>query len=81
MVDRGLKRRRLVGIFLLGLVLTCYPILSIFNRPEMVFGFPLLYLYLFAVWTALIVLIVIVTRTRNGGYPTPPIETFENRED
>lgn len=61
MINRGMKRRRLVGIFLLGLVLCSYPVLSVFNRQITVFGLPLLYLYLFSAWALLIVLIILTT--------------------
>lgn len=73
MITRGLKRKRLVGIFLLGFALSCYPILSIFNRPVLLFGFPVLYLYLFATWALIIALIIGVTwadaRTKRDGSP------------
>jgi hypothetical protein len=62
------KTRRLAGIFLLGWVLLNYPILSIFNLPDSWGGFPLLYVYVFAAWTLIIVLLAVVTRS---GRPHP----------
>ena len=61
MTRENAKGRRLVGVFLLGLVLLNYPILSLFNLQKLLFGVPLLYCYMFFVWAALIGLIVFIT--------------------
>lgn len=54
---RGLAEQRLVVVFLAGVVLFNYPVLMLFDRPELPFGFPLLYVFVFVVWAALIALI------------------------
>ena len=54
------KSRRLVGLFLLAVVLYNYPVLSLFNLSETISGIPVLYLYLFIVWLLAIVLEVII---------------------
>ena len=54
--------RRLFGLFLLGVILFNYPILSIFNLEKFWFGIPMLYLYMFTAWLLLILLIGFVTR-------------------
>ncbi len=54
---KGLAGQRLVAVFIAGLVLLNYPILSLFDRPQTVFGLPLLHAYLFAVWVALILIV------------------------
>nr|MDP2190837.1 hypothetical protein [Rhodoferax sp.] len=46
--------QRLVAIVLLGCVLFNYPVLSLFSKPGAMFGIPLLYFYIFAVWALLI---------------------------
>ena len=46
--------QRLVAIVLLGALLFNYPVLSLFSKPGVWFGIPLLYLYIFAVWAFLI---------------------------
>jgi len=56
------KNRFLVFIFLLGIVLFNYPVLSLFNLNIMVSGVPLLYLYLFFVWGLIIGLIAMAAR-------------------
>lgn len=52
--------QRLVAIVLLGCVLFNYPVLSLFSKPGALFGIPLLYFYIFAVWTLLIALLAYV---------------------
>jgi hypothetical protein len=53
---------RLVGVSLLGLALLSYPLLSLADRPRLVAGIPLLYLYLFGVWALLIALLALLER-------------------
>ena len=57
--------RRLVGLFLFGLLMFNFPLLSIFNRPVLVFGLPLLYLYLFGVWSMFIFLMMVISLARS----------------
>ncbi|MGL1835079.1 hypothetical protein ACKVEX_15930 [Rhodocyclaceae bacterium SMB388] len=54
---RGLARQRLVAVFLTAALLFNYPLLSLFDRPEAVFGFPMVYVFMFAVWGAVIAVI------------------------
>jgi hypothetical protein len=54
------KGQRLFGLFLLGCLLFNYPLIALFNSRATVFGIPLLYAYLFAAWTLLIVLVAII---------------------
>jgi len=56
----GTTGQRLAAIFMMGCVLLNYPILSLFSRPEDVNGIPLLYVFVFAVWTVLIGLMAVV---------------------
>jgi hypothetical protein len=44
------------ALFLAGVVAVTPPLLMVFDRPVMLFGLPLLYVYLFALWGGLIVL-------------------------
>jgi len=43
-----------VGLFLAALVLFNFPIISLFDRNSLLFGIPLLYLYLFLIWSLVI---------------------------
>lgn len=56
--------RRLVGLFLLGVLLFNFPLLNLFNRPVLALGIPVLYLYLFAVWSLIIFLMLMVSRSK-----------------
>ena len=56
------KHPRLLGLFLLFLLLFNYPIISIVNQPVLVWGIPLLYLYLFGAWLLMILLLALVVR-------------------
>lgn len=57
MMRRGLARQRLVAVFLTAALLFNYPLLSLFDRPEAIFGLPMLYVFMFAVWGAVIAVI------------------------
>ncbi len=52
----NVKAHRFVALFLLGFFLFNYPVLAVFNHARLVLGVPLLYLYLFLAWGALIAL-------------------------
>ena len=56
------KNGRLIAVFFLGVLLLTYPILTLFDYSILLFGIPLLFLYLFAVWVGLIGLIGLITR-------------------
>ena len=56
MKDSGIDYQRLIALFLLGWVLFNFPLLSLFNRPATLFGIPILYIYIFAAWAAVIAL-------------------------
>ena len=59
------KNKRLVALFLLGCFLLNYPILSLVNLQILIFGLPLLYVYLFSVWCLLISLTALATLVRS----------------
>ncbi len=61
--------KRLVALFLLGCVLLNYPILSLVNLEILIFGLPLLYVYLFGVWCLLISLTALTTLFRSRKRP------------
>ena len=52
---------RLAGLFLLGVVLFNYPLLSLFNLDHFIFNIPVLYLYIFGSWLGLIGLTALIT--------------------
>ena len=74
MAQNNNKNKRLISLFFLGLLLLNYPILSLFNVRTSILGIPLLCLYIFSIWSALILLIGITTR-RPKGTPQQPDKT------
>ena len=63
-------------LFLLGVFLFNPPLLSIFDLPLQLFGVPLLYLYLFTCWGALLVMVAFIIE--KGGDAQ---EVQESREE
>ena len=58
------RRERLVGVFLLGVLLFNYPLLAVFNRAAEVLGVPLEYVYIFSAWGLVIALLALVVEHR-----------------
>lgn len=73
MLRRTARRDRLIGLFVLGVVLFNPPILNLFGGT--IFGWPALFVYLFAAWALLIAGIAFVNE-RGSDSPddrdTPP---------
>ena len=65
MLQSKLIKQRLVTVFLVGLLLLFSPVVKIFDRQELWFGLPVLYLYLFGIWLLLIVAMAWVLREPN----------------
>ena len=61
MKKSGIQGERLIGLFLLAILLINPPLILIFDRPTTFAGFPILYLYLFVAWATLIGLLVVVS--------------------
>ena len=55
--------KRLIGLFLLGYLLLNHPLISLFNRPALVWGIPILYVYIFGAWASIIILAAWIIRT------------------
>lgn len=53
-MDELRKAQAFVALCLLGALLFNYPFLALFNRAALFLGIPVFYVYLFAVWAALI---------------------------
>lgn len=49
-----IKQRRLISVFVVGVLLFYSPLVTLFDRPAQWFGIPVLYLYLFTSWAGLI---------------------------
>ncbi|MHB8668068.1 MAG: hypothetical protein ACYC7B_11225 [Burkholderiales bacterium] len=59
-----LKAQRLVALCLLGILLFNYPILALFNVAATAFGIPVLYVYIFSVWSLLIACMAYVVEAK-----------------
>lgn len=55
-----IKGQHLAALFLLGCLLFNYPLLSLFSQNGTLGGIPILYVYIFTAWLALIGLIALV---------------------
>jgi hypothetical protein len=51
-----------VACFLLFGACLAWPLLSIANRPVLILGIPALVVYLFAVWAAMVAVLIILAR-------------------
>ena len=76
----GLGAERLIGLFLVGAIGFSPPVLTLLNKPILVAGVPLLYLYLFALWLLLVVLAAIVVRQLVPSAETKPPPAPANEE-
>lgn len=60
-----LTGQRLVAVFLIGCILFNYPVLSLFDRVSLLFGMPMVFVYLFFAWAGLILLTAWVVEHRS----------------
>ena len=61
MTPENKKYKRLIALFLFGMVLLNYPILSLLNINIFILGYPLLFIYIFGTWGLLIFLAALAT--------------------
>lgn len=54
-------RESWVIFFIVGIIMMNFPFLNIFNKPDLLFGFPLLFLYLTGGWAVSIFVIYLFT--------------------
>lgn len=57
MINRLQLRESWVIFFILGIIMMTFPFLHIFNKPILLFGVPLLFLYLTGGWIISIIVI------------------------
>jgi hypothetical protein len=61
MLPAGKRNERLVALVLAGALALNYPLLSVFSDERLLFGIPVLYLYLFATWAVFIAIAALIT--------------------
>ncbi len=73
MLRPGITRERLVGLCVLGILLFSPDLIAIFDRgPDATFfGVPVLLVYLFGVWAALIAIAAVLVIRRQMDAPEP----------
>lgn len=59
-MNNQLKGQQLTALFFVGCLLFNFPLLSLFSKDGMLFGLPILYLYIFLIWFLLICLITAI---------------------
>lgn len=55
-----IRGQQLVAIFLVGCLLFNYPVLSWFSYDGMLWGIPVLFIYMFTSWTIVIGLMILI---------------------
>jgi hypothetical protein len=67
MIGRNRAPEQLSALFIFGALLLLPPLLIVFNQPVRVLGVPVLFLYLFLAWIAVIGFTAAVARRITGG--------------
>ena len=67
MISSKKHNERLVILALAGILTLNYPLLSLFSKHNLLFGTPILYLYLFLAWGVLIGFMAWIMRHKVSG--------------
>ncbi len=65
------QNERLIVIMIVGVIVLNYPLLSLFSRVKLIFGVPVLSLYLFTVWFIFIGCVAVILEKTTS----PPLMT------
>ena len=60
-----MKQQKAIAITIFLVCLLNFPILSLFNKAILVFGIPLIYVYVFSIWTVGIIIVGIIAESKN----------------
>jgi len=69
-------RESWIIFFIMGVILLNFPFLHIFNKPDTLFGIPLMVLYLYLGWAASIIIIYLFN-VAIGNSDVPPPEKYQ----
>lgn len=69
---RQQSKESIVILFVVGALVLNYPLLDLFDRALLPLGIPLLYLYLYLVWLAIIVLLIGIVERSELHPPDQP---------
>lgn len=64
-MQRNLRGQWLIVLFVAGCLLFGFPVMALFNQPELAAGIPIAVLYLFGVWFGVIGLTWLIHEWRN----------------
>lgn len=70
-------RESWIILFIMGIIMMNFPFLQIFNKPELIFGLPLMFLYLFIGWATAIFIVYLFTLANQDGDKKMP-ETHQS---
>jgi hypothetical protein len=71
------KSERLIGMLIVGVIALNYPLLSLFSKIKLIFGIPMLYLYLFLFWAIFIICVALILEKRGNTPFTTPLKKKE----
>ena len=54
-------RESWIILFILGVLMMNFPFLQIFNKPDLILGLPLMFIYLFIGWAISIIIVYLFT--------------------
>ena len=60
MPELNRQDERLIGLVIVGVIALNYPLLSLFSKIRLIFGIPILYLYLFLFWAVFILCLAFI---------------------
>jgi hypothetical protein len=64
-------RESWIIFFVMGIIMMTFPFLHIFNKPVIIFGFPLMFIYLTVGWIVSICVIYLFMRAFSAHSQTP----------
>lgn len=64
-MQRNRRRQWLIMLFVAGCLLFSFPLMALFNQPQLAAGIPITVLYLFTIWFVVIGLTWLIHEWRN----------------
>jgi hypothetical protein len=74
------KIQRLLVLFVFAALALNYPLLALFSKTVLLFGIPLLYLYIFVLWLVFIIFIAFVAERKKMPRTSYPL-TYSRKAD
>lgn len=60
MPERKRQNERLIVMLVIGVIALNYPLLALFSKVKLLFGIPVLYLYIFTIWAVFIACVAFI---------------------